>query len=324
MSGPRTSVAGDLAREYCEKYPRASTNSLVRMLMRDHPKVFTGENQADCRVRYARGEQGKKNRSAGKPVPKVYKLPASDAKPVQPWVFDGKGFGSVISDLHVPYHDNRAIETTLRFIEREGATDFLIIDGDFLDCYQLSRFDKDPRQRCFASELEAGRAMLDVFLGIYKRVVFKEGNHEVRYQHYLQRKAAELLGIDEFELRNLLKLDDRGISYVKANQVIHAGPLNILHGHEYGGGFFAPVNPARGMFMRAKRHTLSGHNHQTSEHNETDIRRGLTSNWSMGCQCDLSPEYAALNKWNHGFATLGLDGQIFEVENKRIIDGRVL
>jgi len=41
--------------------------------------------------------------------------------------------------------------------------------------------------------------------------------------------------------------------------------------------------------------------------------------------CELHPLYMPINKWSHGFAiqTTMPDGD-FEVDNKKIIDGRVL
>jgi hypothetical protein len=49
-----------------------------------------------------------------------------------------------------------------------------------------------------------------------------------------------------------------------------------------------------------------------------------TTCWSTGCLCDLRPEYARINKFNHGFASVQVygDGQ-FDVHNFRIANGRV-
>jgi hypothetical protein len=44
----------------------------------------------------------------------------------------------------------------------------------------------------------------------------------------------------------------------------------------------------------------------------------------VGCLCDLSPDYAIVNRWNHGFAIVDIDEDgSFEVHNHKIIDGRV-
>lgn len=47
--------------------------------------------------------------------------------------------------------------------------------------------------------------------------------------------------------------------------------------------------------------------------------------WSTGCLCDLRPEYARINKWNHGFAAVTVhDDGSFDVSNQRVTaDGRV-
>jgi hypothetical protein len=41
--------------------------------------------------------------------------------------------------------------------------------------------------------------------------------------------------------------------------------------------------------------------------------------WSTGCLCDLTPEYARVNRWNWGFATVTVDtAGSFDVDNYRI------
>ena len=44
-----------------------------------------------------------------------------------------------------------------------------------------------------------------------------------------------------------------------------------------------------------------------------------TTAWSTGCLCNLRPEYAKFNRWNHGFAFVDIDksGE-FEVHNYKI------
>lgn len=50
----------------------------------------------------------------------------------------------------------------------------------------------------------------------------------------------------------------------------------------------------------------------------------VTGTWSTGCLCDLHPDYAPLNKWNHGFAFVEVfNGGKFEVQNLFISDGKV-
>jgi hypothetical protein len=50
----------------------------------------------------------------------------------------------------------------------------------------------------------------------------------------------------------------------------------------------------------------------------------ITTTWSLGCLCELHPAYLPINKWNHGFAIVDVDGNNFHVRNKRIHKGVIL
>jgi hypothetical protein len=104
-----------------------------------------------------------------------------------------------------------------------------------------------------------------------------------------------------------------------------AGKLPILHGHEWFGGFAPPVNPARGLFLKAKESCIIGHHHRSSEHSEKNLSGQVTTTWSTGCLCGLQPEYAPYNNYNHGFAhvIVSSDGN-YQVKNIRIIDYKIV
>ena len=136
-------------------------------------------------------------------------------------------------------------------------------------------------------------------------------------------KAGELEGVDEFEIGNIIKARAEGIEIIKDKRIIKAGDMNIIHGHEYPSAF-SPVNIARGLFTRAKVSAMQGHNHSTSEHTETDMNGKIVTTFSLGCLSELHPLYLPLNKWNHGFAYVEIDGKEFQVQNKRIYKGKVL
>ena len=100
----------------------------------------------------------------------------------------------------------------------------------------------------------------------------------------------------------------------------------MTHGHLNIKGIFAPVNPARGVFLKAKTSLLIGHCHQVSEHTETTLKGKLISCWSTGCLCTLYQPYDPHNtKHSHGFAhvTVQKNGD-YSVYNKRIFNGVIL
>ncbi|MBK9223434.1 MAG: hypothetical protein IPO16_15125 [Saprospiraceae bacterium] len=172
----------------------------------------------------------------------------------------------------MPYHSVSALTASLDHFVKIGI-DCLLLNGDTVDFYQLSRFEKDPRKRGFADELESLSELLQSFKDILKcRIVLKYGNHDERYDSFLLRKAPELYGLPDIRLNTLINKRVDGIEIIGDKRIIQANALDIIHGHEFGQGFFSPVNVARGLSLRAKTNAVQGHNHQTSEHTETNLR----------------------------------------------------
>jgi UDP-2,3-diacylglucosamine pyrophosphatase LpxH len=50
----------------------------------------------------------------------------------------------VANDFHVPFHDAIALALFQRFLRREQP-DWLILNGDLMDFWEVSRFDLTPR-----------------------------------------------------------------------------------------------------------------------------------------------------------------------------------
>jgi len=168
--------------------------------------------------------------------------------------------------------------------------------------------------------------LFDVFERELKcKIYFKIGNHEERYEHFLYEKASELVGVEEFEFENIIKARARGIEIIGDKRPMKLNNLWGIHGHEYVGGISAPVNPARGLFLRSKVSCFQGHNHQSSSHVESRLSGESIATYSIGCLSELFPDYMPFNKWNHGFAEIDLDdnGQDYEFRNYRIKNGKV-
>lgn len=254
------------------------------------------------------------------------KLPPSLDRSSKPFSLQTPGWWLVISDLHIPYHDCTVIDLALKEATKHKAVGILI-NGDMLDSHELSTFDKSPEDPRYVDEIQACRQTLRYFRQRLPkaRIIFKDGNHEERLYTYLWRRAPALFGLEEMTLPTLLQLDRVDAEHVGERRVIRLGRLNVIHGHEYRPAIMSPVNPARGLFLRAKSVALAGHWHQTSEHHEPTIRQKPQGAWSIGCACGLMPAYMPLNKWNHGFAMVKVGkGGSFEVRNLRVLDGTVV
>jgi len=326
-----------IARELCRKHPDAPARTLAKRLVAETNGALTIET-ARSRVRSVFGVAGKKHRkyapngdkSIFRKLRKAgvsYSMPSSKADSWEPHDLGVVGLVGVLSDIHVPYHSEVALAAAVKHLKRQKLA-ALVLNGDTADFYAISRFTKDPRKRNFRGELEQARQLVGWLRQEFPKIpiVFKAGNHEERWTHWLWAHAPEVSDDPRMRLDQWLELDEHGIELVEDQRPIMAGKLPILHGHEKGKGISSPVNQARGAFMRLHHTVLEGHGHRTSGHCEPDMWGSEVFCWSTGCLCGLRPEYARVaNKWNHGFAVVDVqaDGS-FGVQNMRITnDGKV-
>lgn len=320
--------------KHCEENPNMMTRTLARMIYGQDPELYQDIEHVRRLIRTRRGNSGKLQRKKVKgrfghlfsnkeDRNQNYFLEPEDPPDLEYHIPTSIKNTLVISDLHIPYHELEAVYTALDSGIKHGV-DSIIINGDLIDFYKISRYTKDPTKKNIRYEFEMTQEFFDFLREKFpkQQIYFKLGNHEERYEDFLKSKAPELFGDPYYSLEERLGLNQWGIHYIGGRQVIKYGKLNIVHGHEFGSSFFSPVNPARGLFLRAKASTMAGHNHQTSEHHENNLNGDQIACWSLGCLCNKSPEYRpfAYTKWNWGFAIVEKDKKgRFQVENKRIM-----
>jgi len=79
--------------------------------------------------------------------------------------------------------------------------------------------------------------------------------------------------------------------------------------------------------MRMKTNVIINHFHKTSSSSQRvyNVDDSSTINgYSLGCMCELEPEYLEINEWNHGFAILSNDQGKISVKNYKIERGRII
>lgn len=331
-------LKADIVLEYLEKYSEEKIGrfipslTLARLIYNENVAVFNNLESTRTMVRLYRGQNGKNHRDAiqtkkfytDKGSPGNFVPPPSEEQKYSEYNLGFKSIG-VISDIHVPYHNEEAITAAIRWLY-DRKIDCLFINGDLIDFYQGSKYMKDPRKRDMKYEIDMTNEFLDMIQDTMPgvKLVFKKGNHDERLENYMYTKAPELLGFPEWQLEHLLHSRERNMDIIGDQRIVRAGHLSILHGHELNSPGNS-VNPARGTFMRTKQSCMVGHSHVSSSHTETKLDGDIITTWSTGCLCELHPRYARINKWNHGFAHIKVEGSgDYRVKNLRVWKGNVL
>ena len=320
----------ELIQSYIEKYPDYPNKTLAKKILQENPTLSNVENIRN-NIRYYKGvgsnghlyhEVKKSTIAEG-----LHKLKIISQNEEQENIILGQGRYLILSDIHIPYHDEDSLTTALEW-GLNNNVDTIILNGDIMDCYPVSSFIKDIGKASLREEIEMTIAFIGYVRELFPDVdmYYKLGNHEERINTYLLRNAKEFKDVDNLKFENLLRFKEFGVTLV-GRELIKLGGLNVLHGHEMGESVFSPVNPARGMFLKAKSSVIFGHNHQVSQHSENNINGDATGVWSMGCLCTLSPEYRpyAYTKWSHGFACVDVnEDNSYYVQNFKIINGQIL
>jgi predicted phosphodiesterase len=254
-----------------------------------------------------------------------FEIPESLAD--HPAMFDATGMGKVvgvISDIHLPLHDRPALMGAASYL-KERDIDMLILNGDILDCSNLTRHSQRKAMRyTWSQELEVARAFFSSLRVLFPKIpiLYLEGNHENWVKQYLVRQAPQLSG--DYELEKVLGLDQHDIQWLPEDRVVKYGKLYIMHGHQLRIG--GSMNVAEKVLRKAGVNVMCGHWHQQAYYEKKNLVDEIHACWINGALCDLHPDYMPYNNHGHGLAIVELlDGDgTFNVTQRKVINGRVI
>lgn len=286
----------DLARQLIAQYPTAGSLTLAKRLYHEFPEEFSSVENARERIRYIRGCNGAKKRKVLADISQVkdlqqvlkdkFALPETASMSREPYFIPKINDKIIVfGDPHFPYQYNEGVYAALEYGAKKSANCF-VLNGDMIDMYQISRYAKDGRKPNVEYELEVFYEFLLNLRSAFPKalIIWKFGNHEERWDAYLKNNAPLLYMTGTERLEDTMPLGDLGVVVVKDKRRIIAGDLNIMHGHEFGGGA-GTVNPARTMSLKSKVNTLVNHFHRSSSHKEKDLNGNTTRYYSLGAMC---------------------------------------
>jgi len=194
-----------------------------------------------------------------------------------------------IGDLHIPYHHSKSVAWALRFI-KDHKPNRIILLGDCIDFYSVSRFERDPQKRDLDWELRITKEFIEQIDSFSVPVSFVVGNHEHRYQKWLWANAVELSNI--LPLEKLLGLPKRW-EVVKYNQQVVYNDVMFFHGTKCGPALFSK-NLNLGIS------SVQGHSHLLGCHSRRLANNKIITAASGGTLADYDVEYSTYPDWQRG------------------------
>jgi predicted phosphodiesterase len=205
------------------------------------------------------------------------------------------------SDHHVPYHDVRTMKTFNKFL-KDIKPDTLVINGDLLDCYDLSRFDKDyDKENGLQYELDEGYKILKEKRKILPKakIVMTESNHmEARLDKQKRSNAKPFATLRILNIPDMLRLNELSIESI---DFFRFKKFMIFHGDvvRQDSAYSAKAN-----LLKKGKSSFTSHTHRLGSYYKTD-EGGTHVGAESGCMCQLKPEYVkGIPNWQQGFIVI--------------------
>ena len=180
----------------------------------------------------------------------------------------------VIPDLHIPYHDGNAIDLIIK-LKKNDKFDGIVFCGDVLDMTSLSSHNIGTRNpgQVLSAEYDAGEYWVGKISDCIKHKVFIWGNHENRYNRFMDKTESQKLGSAVLSPIEGLKLKEKGFEIIDSypDGRFMLGDLIIMHGID------ASVNAARSHLTKTWSNVMFGHTHRYgifSEHGKVSYNIG--------------------------------------------------
>lgn len=235
----------------------------------------------------------------------------------------------IANDFHIPYHDERALALFFAFLRKEKP-DWVILNGDFVDFWQISSFDKTPRAgKELQEEIKDARAILRKLRRTLPkaRITWIEGNHEFRLRKYLIAHAPELYGLPSLSIPDLFGLKQLHIEYVPCQDGASRFVDTFMKVGEVYVGHFAKSAKHGGYAAKALVEekgvsVIQGHTHRLGAHGRTTVDGRVLLGVENLSMCARETSYASHPNWQLGFTALYLDSRSGRVQWYPVVIGR--
>lgn len=211
----------------------------------------------------------------------------------------------VLPDVHIPFHDKTLLGIWLHHVETLKP-DGIDIIGDFIDCYSLSKFDKNPsRKDNLQYELDLAHDFLKLMRHVAGRgceIEYSEGNHEDRDRKILWSKIPGLATLRNLTVPELLGLKKLGITWHSIQNPYKIRDLWYTHGdvlrHSAGMSARAMSDKIHGSVIMGHCHRMGWSPHTTWNGREDAYEVGHLTDYT---QLDY---VRSVPNWQQGWAVV--------------------
>lgn len=215
--------------------------------------------------------------------------------------------GIFVSDTQAPYHKNSCIALYCEFAKRYKP-DQVILGGDMIDLYSLSRFPKVGRKFDYVTD-ELHVAEKEVITPILKaspkaEFIWLQGNHEARLQRIIAEHFHALTGFPGLSIQEAFRMEKRKIQWIQGKGNTENGiyavnrRLLTMHGKKTG------INAAKATAERyGEGCVIQGHVHKRQMYSRTTGSGSHIQGIASPCMCE-DPDFGdGLNDYTRGFVT---------------------
>ncbi len=228
----------------------------------------------------------------------------------------------ICSDIHGSLMDKRATDACLAFTA-DFKPDIRVIAGDLWDFAAIRRgASEDERQLSMREDYEAGANFARAFFRHGKENHLMLGNHDVRPWDLLHSTdgVRRDLGVEMVSQIKGVAAQCRAslIPYDSREGVLEIGHLKVVHGYHTGMAACAAHSRIYGNVVFGHIHSIESF--QTPGLNQQEAR-------SIGCLCNLNPDYANRKtgklRWAHGWGYGFLfNNGTYQIHQAREIEGK--
>jgi len=215
----------------------------------------------------------------------------------------------VLTDIHVPEHDELTLEPVLKFIGDEW-WDYVLDLGDLMDFNSISFFNHGKPRLVGDDSLDHDYDVANQILDARDAAVLKnnpdairvqlQGNHEHRVERLLDEQPQ--LGEVTIGVEHNLRLEERGIEWVKSWNDGTTYKIGKAHFHH---GLYTNLHHAKKMVEEFGCNIFYGHTHDIQTYSKVFQGRDKTlQGSSLGCLCKYEQRYmrGRPNKWQQAIA----------------------